>query len=66
MTRPGKRMNKARSPRPFFEGLSAKAKAKLERDFEAAKADPLAQQMVDNLNKASAKNASEQRDPVKK
>lgn len=45
----------------FFEGLSEKAKAKLQRDFEKAKADPAAQMLVDNLNRNVRREAQAQK-----
>jgi phage gp29-like protein len=57
---PERRMKKIELPKRLFSGLSEKAQAKLERDFQKAKADPLAQQMVDNLNRAALNSAQEQ------
>lgn len=44
-------MNKAKSAKLFSEGLEAKLKARAAKDFAAAKNDPAAKALVDNLNR---------------
>lgn len=50
-------MKKVKSLLPRSVALSDKAKAKLARDYETAKADPATKMLVDNLNRNASKSA---------